>query len=163
MEGSRQELAELLRDYDTALLTTRDGEGHFHTRPMAVQRRPFDGALWFATSRDSAKVHELADNPECGVAFYSGGHSATYVSLSGRAQLVEDRAKIHEFWDPTWKAWFPRGPDSGDIVLVRVEPTRAEYVHPKTGKLRVLAAAVTRAVTGQERPPIAEKREIGLH
>jgi general stress protein 26 len=163
MEGNRQELAELLRDYDTALFTTRDRDGHFHTRPMAVQRRPFDGSLWFATWKDSAKIDELAADPACGVAFYAGGHSATYVSLSGHAEVVQDRAKIHELWEPTWKAWFPDGPDSDQIVLIRVEPERAEYVHPKTGKLGVFAAALTRAVTGHDRPHVAEKREVGLH
>jgi general stress protein 26 len=163
MEGSKQELAELLHDYDTAILTTRDGQGHFHARPMAVQRRPFEDALWFATRKGSAKIDELRADPECGVAFYKGGHSATYVSLSGHAEVVQDRAKIHELWEPSWKGWFPEGPDSDEVVLIRVEPTRAEYVHPKTGKLRVFAAALTRAVTGRDSPQVAEKREVGLH
>ncbi|WP_373049503.1 pyridoxamine 5'-phosphate oxidase family protein [Vulgatibacter sp.] len=163
MEGDRRELAELLHDYETALFTTRDRNGRFHTRPMAVQRRPFEDYLWFATWRDSAKVDELESDPHCGVAFHAGGRSATYVSISGRAEVVQDRQKIHELWEPSWKGWFPDGPDSKDLVLIKVEPEHAEYVHPKTGRLGVLFAAVTRAVSDNERPPVAEKRELDLH
>lgn len=162
VDADRKELAELLRAYDTALLITRDREGHFHARPMAVQRRPFEDDLWFATRLDSRKVEDLQADPACGVAFWKGGHSPTYLSLSGEATVVRDRETIHEMWEPTWKAWFPHGVDDPDLVLLRIRPERAEWVHPTTGRLGVWGAALIRAVRGSERPEPAEKREFDL-
>lgn len=162
MEAEKKELAELLGKYDTALLTTRGPDGHFHTRPMAVQARPFEDDLWFATWMDSQKVADLEAEPHCGVSFYGGGRSSTYVSISGMAEVVHDRKKIHELWDPSWKAWFPEGPDSEDLALIRVQPEHAEWVHPTTGKLKVWATMVRRIVT-HERVSPAEKKELDLH
>lgn len=162
MEGHHRELAELLHKYDTALFTTRGPDGHFHTRPMAVQRRGFGEEIWFATSSHSQKIEDIRNDEHCAVSFYKGDHGSTYVSMSGRADVETDRVKIHEMWDPTWKAWFPEGPDSEDLVLVRFRPEHAEWVHPKTGKPQVWAAMARRLLTHQRVEP-AEKKEIDLN
>lgn len=156
-----QELQQLLQQFDTGLLTTRGGDGHFHTRPMALQARSVDEGLWFATQDGTAKVADLATDPHCGVAFYKGGHDATYVSVSGVAELVRDRATIHRMWSASWKPWFPDGPDQRDLVLIRVRPEHAEFVHPHTGRLQVLFTMAKRLVTHSREEP-APKVEIDL-
>ena len=58
---------------------------------------------------------------------FSNPKSQTYVSLSGRAELVRDRAKLEELWKPELKAWFPKGLDEPDIALLRINPDQGEY------------------------------------
>lgn len=161
MQGDARELHQLLRDYQTALLTTRGPDGSFHSRPMAVQHVQEGGEFWFATYLDTQKVADLEAEPRCGLAFHDGGRSATYVSMSGEVEVVRDRRKIHELWSPTWRAWFPEGPDQPDLVLLRFQPEHAEYVHPVSGRLKVLATRV-KAVLQREPVEPAPKKELDL-
>ncbi|HEY3452714.1 MAG TPA: pyridoxamine 5'-phosphate oxidase family protein [Myxococcales bacterium] len=156
-----EELKRLLSHFDTGLLTTRGGDGHFHTRPMALQGRSLDDGLWFATAEGTAKVADLEADPHCGVAFHDGGRGATYVSVSGEATLVRDREVVRRLWSPTWKPWFPDGPEQKDLVLIHVRPEHAEFVHPHTGKLQVLFTMARRLVTHGRQEP-APKVELDL-
>ncbi len=160
--GDRAEYERLLDGYRTAILTTWGQDGHYHSRPMAVQDQREAGAdLWFATSRESEKAHEIEREAQVSLAFHSGEHDATYLSISGRAELVEDRLLIHRMWRPSWKAWFPDGPDQEDLVLVRVEVEHAEWVKPEGGKAKVLYTMARNALTGSRDEP-GEKRELDL-
>ncbi|HSP78346.1 MAG TPA: pyridoxamine 5'-phosphate oxidase family protein [Myxococcaceae bacterium] len=161
--GSREELEKLLQDYDTAVLVTRGTDGHFHARPMALQKkRQATDELWFATWADTQKVDDLEHDDHCALAFHSSDRSPTYVSVSGRAELVRDKETIRRLWEPSWRPWFPKGPDEEDIALIRFTPEHAEYVHPETGRLKVAFSTVKGLVT-QKRPEPAPKKELDLH
>lgn len=159
--GDREELAGLLRAYDTALLTTLDGHGRFHTRPMAVQEEERGEVLWFATRVDTEKVQDLEANPRCGVAFYGGLHRSVYISMSGSAEVVRDREVIRSKWSARWKPWFPDGPDEPDLALIRFAAEHVEYVHPRGGTVKVLASLVKGLVT-HRRPDPSPKYTVDL-
>ncbi len=161
MTGDRKELAELLDAYDTAVLVTRGADGHLHARPMAVARASEAEELWFATDRDSPKCRDIEGEPQVVVSFHRGGHDPTYVSVSGSAELVKDGAMIRELWSPSWQAWFPDGPEQESLVLIRVRPEHAEWVHPAGGRMKVWSTMVKRAVTGSREEP-APKKELEL-
>jgi general stress protein 26 len=63
-----------------------------------------------------------------------------YASLSGRAKVVRDRAKIEELWKPELKAWFPEGTETPDIALLKVTVAHAEYWD---GSQSIIAHAVS--------------------
>jgi general stress protein 26 len=161
-QATEQEFEEVLGEFEIAVLTTRGSDGHFHARPMALQGHPRSDALWFATSRDSEKCRHIREDAQVGLSFHEGARDADYLSISGRAELVEDRVKMHELWDASWRAWFPDGPDQEDLVLIRVIPEHAEWVKPRGGKLKVLATMARNAVTGSREEP-AEKKAVDLH
>lgn len=50
-----------------------------------------------------------------------------FVSLSGKLQTTEDRAKVRELWQESWNVWFPKGVDDPSIVLLNLKPERGEY------------------------------------
>jgi general stress protein 26 len=50
-----------------------------------------------------------------------------FVSLSGTARIVRDRALIARLWKSSWKVWFPKGKDDPALCLLRVDPTEAAY------------------------------------
>jgi general stress protein 26 len=160
-EAELKELQELLESHDTALLTTRGADGHFHTRPMGLQARAVKDGLWFATWDGSEKVIDLELDPHCGVTLYKGGRDSTYVSLSGQAQIVRDKAEIRRQWSDAWRPWFPNGPDEAQLTLIRFVPDHAEYVHPTTGRMHVLFTAARRLVTRQQEE-LPQKHDVDL-
>ncbi len=159
MTGEMNELRRLLDDMEICILTTVGSDGRFHARPMQLQRHDDDGVLWFATSLDTQKCADLRANPQCGVAFLKGH---TYLSLSGRAELVQDRELIRKLWDVGWRAWFPEGPDEPDLVLLKVIPEHAEWVSPgAAGTAKWLFTSVKNALTRSHDEP-GEKKELDL-
>jgi general stress protein 26 len=106
------------------MLVTRSDDGSLDARPMAVAQVEDNGQIWFVTDRNSGKVTDLMLDSEVAVTMQS---SSKFVSLSGTAHAVDDRAKLDELWSETWKVWFPDGKASDSIVLLRIEPTRGEY------------------------------------
>jgi general stress protein 26 len=132
----KRDYARLLAGYRTAILTTLGAEGHFHSRPMAMRQQVRGEEIWFATSAGSKKVLDLEHEARCALTFFEpGGPEA--LSISGTGEVIRDRKLLHELWDASWRRWFPGGPDSKDVVLVRVIP---EYVerHDASGTTEVL-------------------------
>ncbi len=152
-----EEYAALLKRFDTAMLTTQGPDGHFHSRPMALQEKRPGEAIWFATLSGSDKCRDIEHAPKVALSFHGGSHDADYLSISGHAAIVNDRAKIREMWDASWRPWFPEGPEQKDIVLIQVIPEHVEWVKPEGGKLRVLASMLKRTVTGSREPPDSKK------
>jgi general stress protein 26 len=161
MTDNEREYADLLAEHDTALLTTRGPDGHFHTRPMATQRKEHRGAIWFATSSGSDKCRDIRSEPRVALTFMKGERGPSYLSVSGTCRIVDDRALIHEMWDPSWRPWFPDGRDQADLVLLEVTPEHVEWVRPRGGKLKVLKTMVMRVLTRTREEP-GEKKHLDL-
>ncbi len=119
-------LAQLIDDIDVAMLTTTAPDGRLVSRPLGTQEVEFDGDLWFATGRDSAKVTEILANPQVNVSYASTSRNS-YVSVAGRASIVHDRAKIDALWSPAMKLFFPGDKDDPNLCLIKVEVDSAEY------------------------------------
>lgn len=162
MEDHRDEYLKLLDEHRTAILVTRGPDGHLHSRPMAMQGHCRGEEIWLATSADSDKCAHLAHDDQVALSFHAGEHAAAWLSVSGRCEMVRDRAKIRELWDASWKPWFPDGPEQDDLVLLRIVPEHAEWVRPEGGKLKVLYTMAKRAATGSREEP-GEKHALDLH
>jgi general stress protein 26 len=120
-------LGKLLEDIDIAMLTTVGGDGYLVSRPLSTQRSAYDGRrVWFFTEADSPKVAEIRRHPKVNLA-YASKDKNTYVSLAGRASVNRDRALIAQFWNDAMKAFFPKGKDDPNLVLLEVEPRTVEY------------------------------------
>ncbi len=114
----------LIEGVRTCMLTSIDRDGGLISRPMAVQEVEFDGDLWFFSEADSPKVANVTADPAVNVAFVDG---SMWVSLKGRAEVVDDAAKKEELWNPFVAAWFTHEPADPAIVLIRVHSDSAEY------------------------------------
>jgi general stress protein 26 len=117
-------LHDLLNEFGDAMLVTRTPDGSLRGRPMAVAAADPDGTLWFATDRHSGKMDELENDGRVALTLQS---KTTFVSLSGTARTVDDRAKLAALWKAEWKVWFPGGKDDPNITLLRVDGTAGEY------------------------------------
>jgi general stress protein 26 len=147
-----EKLAELIADTRTAMFTTRASDGTLRSRPMATQRARFDGVLWFFTGRSTDKTVEIEHEGQVNVA-YANPDDQAYVSISGTAQIVDDRAKARELWNPFYKAWFPKGLDDPDLRLIKVDVTGAEYWDASSSAMVHLIGFAKAVATGQRYEP----------
>ena len=160
-ESDLQKLREMVKDIDFCMLTTVDEEGALHSRPMSSNGDiDADGNLWFFTNISSHKVSEVAKLPKVNVSF-SDPDNQHYVSISGTAQLVSDRAKIDELWRPEFKMWFPEGKDDPEIVLLRIRLEKAEYWDSPSSTIGFALSFVSSLVTGKE-ADFGENKKIDL-
>ena len=138
----------LLKDLTVGMFVTQTLDGVIHTRPMLVQELDEQGWLWFLTDRSSRKACELSRNPEAAVLFQSP-QGDRYVSVHGTAVVVKDALKLKRIWNPTYRAWFPKGKRDPELVLIAVRIARVDYwLVPRSRLSRVFGAA-TAVVTGR--------------
>lgn len=142
-----RELHALIKDVRIAMFTTTNAEGRLVSRPLGTQEVEFDGDLWFATGAGSDKIVEIAANPQVNVA-YADPTKNTYVSMSGTASVLHDRARIDALWSPAMQLYFPEGKDDPDLRLIRVQAESAEYWDGPGSVIGKMAYLVGVAVTG---------------
>ena len=159
-QGDTKQLWSLIKDMRIAVVTTRSSEsGHLHAWPMTMQNKDFaDGKLWFFMARSGNAVRELQNSPSVGVVFTDQG-SDTYVSLSSRARVVEDRNKVRELWSKINEAWFKGGPDDSELALVEVEVVHGHYWDVKESKLTQWFVMAKAAMTN-EQPHLGESGDV---
>ncbi len=131
-------IGSLISQVPVAMLTTMSPRGWLRSRPMVAQRQPFDGALWFLTSRMAAKAADVRDRHQVNVS-YASPDKDCYVSIAGIATLVEDRGRAATLWNAAYEPWFPKGLEDPDLVLIRVEAEEAEYWDPAGRKMVVVS------------------------
>lgn len=145
-----EKMRELVKEIDFCMLTTFDENGDLHSRPMSSNGDiDPNGDLWFFTYGSSHKVGEIQKKPKVNASF-ADTDKHRYVSITGRAALVRDRAKIEELWEPQFKIWFPKGTDEPDIALLRVSVEKAEYWDSPSSSIARAFHFVSALVTGTE-------------
>ena len=82
--------------------------------------------MWFFTGKSSGKVAEIQHDQHVNLSYADPGDNR-YVSISGRAEVVDDKAKEKELWNPFIKAWFPKGLEDPELTLLKVKVEAAEY------------------------------------
>ena len=160
---SRQLLWKMIKDIRFGMFTTRHGNGHLHARPMTTQNKEIgaDESLWFFMSRKSDPVDDLQTEPTVNVAYADPG-ADTYVSVSGKASVVDDPAKKKELWNKATEAWFPNGPNDPDVALVQVQIVHANFWDVKESKLVQLYEMAKAVVTGKPPTEMGEHGEVRM-
>jgi general stress protein 26 len=147
----------LIKSAKFAMLVTDDG-GQLRGRPMAASQIGFDGTLWFFTRASSHKVAEVESDDRVCVT-YAATDSQDYVSFSGTARLVQDRAQIDRRWSEYLKTWFPDGKDDPDVALLEVTVEQAEYWDASKSTVVRALGYVKAKITGRP-PSMGENRKV---
>lgn len=155
-----QKLGKLIHGIKVAMLTTAEADGSLRSRPMVTQDREFDGTLWFFTRADAPKADEVRVRTQVNVS-YASHPDQHYVSVSGTAEIVRDKEKTKQFWNPVLRAWFPKGLDDPDLALLCVDVTKAEYWDAPSSTFIHLAGFVKAIATGQAYVP-GENRKVDV-
>lgn len=150
-------LAKLMSGIQVCMFTTTDAEGRLMSRPMAVQEVEFDGDLWFITKQDGRKVEQIGRNPRVNVALSS---KSSWVSLTGDAEVIHDAEKTNQLWNAGISAWFPKGPEDPELILLKVHADGAEYWDTPGAAVVSVLSFVKAHITGK--PYHIEDEKVAL-
>lgn len=111
---------------------TVDADGRPQARAIDAFAPESDMVVWFATNPKSRKVAQIQRDPRVTLYYFdSKDPQAGYVTLFGRARLVNDPAEKAKHWKEGWEAFWP---DRGaGYLLVEVTPERLEVSSPGKG------------------------------
>lgn len=150
---------EMMADIRICMLVTREGQT-LRGRPMDAHASREEGCVWFLTDRRGHKDDELERDPQAALIFSKPGDN-DYLSVSGEAEVSNDRTKIDELWTDMNKAFWPEGKTDPNIRVVRFLPEQAEYWDgPSTSVGTVLKMAAAR-LTGRP-TDLGENRKVSL-
>ena len=118
------------------------------------------GCLWFITDQRGAKDEEIQAAPEVCLAF-ADTRSNTYLSVTGRAEMLSDSSKARDLWSAEAQAWWPKGPADPDVRLLHVIPENAEYWDTR-GNSIVVALKLAAARLSGIPPDLGENKKVLL-
>ncbi len=155
-----EKLRGMIDDIKTAMLTTYDENGGFHSRPMGTALFDPEGDIWFFTNEFSPKVQEISAEHKVSLT-YSDTANNVYISINGLATTVDDRAKMHQLWNPYVEIFFPDGINDPKLTLFKVAAQHGEYWDGSAGVIAVTFKKLVAAVTGKKYEP-GEHKELDL-
>lgn len=154
MDESKDKMFELLTEFHTAMLITRDASGMMRARPMAIACHEKNDELWFFTGLDTEKSDEIAADPRVSVCFQRD--RSLYLSLWGSAVVLQDREKARSMWKEAFRVWFPEGPDDPELALIHFIPAGGEFWDSKGWKKARYAFQAARAYIVGKTPTVDE-------
>ena len=121
------QLAEFIKGSNIALLTSVTSDGTLHSRPLVTREVDLENnALWFLAASNFSKAERILHDKEVALA-YTSANRQVFASVSGRAEVVHDKAKARELWDPMAETRFPKSADDPRLVLLRISVTAVEF------------------------------------
>lgn len=96
-------------------------------KPQARTMSPFtpedNWVIWLGTFPTSRKVTQIQKNPNV-IVYYYDTKGMSYVSVSGKARLINDPTLKAKYWVEGWKVFYPDR--DKDYILIEVIPERLE-------------------------------------
>ncbi len=129
---NRKKVFEIISDNPVCMFTVSGAEDALHSRPMTVIKTEDNGELWFFTSSDGATVAEIGTESEVNLSFSGKGE---WLSLRGSAVTITSEPKARELWNEAAAAFFPEGPGSPELALIRVRPEGAQFWNSPGGAI----------------------------
>lgn len=146
---------ELIKGIDIAMVTTMSEEG-LVSRPMKTQDVEFDGDLWFFTKKQTDKYEEIKHDAHINVAYVG----KSYVSVRGKAEIVEDVDKKKEYWNKAHEKIMQTTYDDPNVIMIKVKAEAAEYW--ETGNFIKNIAFMYKQMTGQKTESVDINETIEL-
>src|ERR1700681_4574093 len=148
---------DIIEKVGVCMLTTQFASG-LRARPLEARPDRDAGLIFFVTDMRSAKEDEIEAAPDVGLVILDPKDKA-YLSITGRARVMLDAAKMKAVWRKTDELWWPGGPTDPNVCLMRIEPLTAElWDGPASTAVAAFEFAKAR-LTG-EKPNLGEKRKV---
>lgn len=146
-EEALDKVRELLKLFPITFMVTV-ADGALTARPIGiVGDDEFNGTLWFITDKRSRKVDAINAGATTTLLFQND-KEGSYLHLTGRASVVDDRKKLEQLYTTLQRTWFPKGVDDPDITLVRFDAEEASYWDSHDSYVRLALAFAKSIVTG---------------
>ncbi|RYG04359.1 MAG: pyridoxamine 5'-phosphate oxidase [Chitinophagaceae bacterium] len=127
-KASLKTIAEKMKSLDFCMMVTQDGHHGYHSRPMSNNREvEFDGTSWFFSYDDSPKVSQITNDSKVSLIYQ--GEDMLFIDCYGSASIIRQKSMIEEKWIKGLERWFPEGPETPNICLIKVEVKRVQFWH----------------------------------
>ena len=148
---------DIIENAGVCMLATQRA-GRLRARPMEPRLDRKRRLIFAVTDAHSAKLDEIEARPDIGLIFIDAKAKA-YLSITGRACVTRDIAKMKEIWRPTDAAWWPGGPTDPNVCLLRIEPLTAE-LWDGPASTAVTGFEFAKAWATGEEPSLGENRKV---
>jgi general stress protein 26 len=111
-------------------LITLDSNGRPHARTMDPFPPAENMVVWLGSNAKSRKVAEIRRHHRVTLYYFVRDDQA-YVTIAGRARIVQDAAAKITHWKDEWKDFYPDG--RKNYLLIEVIPERLELISVKQG------------------------------
>lgn len=148
-EDAVKKIKDFVDDIKFCMFCTSVTDMPFRTRPMSTLEVDEEGNLWFFSAKSSDKNDEIK-NDDTVQLIYSKNSDVHFLTITGKATIVQDQAKKDELWNPIVKAYFPQGKDDPNLSLVKIKPEAAHYWDTINGKMITWFKMAASAVTGNQ-------------
>lgn len=157
--SDRDRVWNLMEKIGLCMLVTHDGSSdELHARPMHAHIARDEEAVFFLADIRQRKDDEIEINENVCLTFADPGSQA-YVSVTGTANVLDDKAKVAELWSTAARAWWD-SKDDPNIRVLRVMPSMAEF-WDSPGTL-VTSVKMAAAVLTGRRPALGDSRKVAL-
>ena len=139
-----------LKDIDFAMLTTVGDGGRLVSRPLSTRQAHLkDRVVRFFTDRPSAKVGEVKRDPRVNLS-YASPEKNVFVSIAGTSTISDDPSVKDALWSDEAKAFWPKGKDDPDLVVLEVHAETVEAWEGPSSWLGKAVGFLVARVTGNE-------------
>lgn len=108
------------------MLVTHDGAGdRLRARPMSAHPERDEDAIYFLTDARDYKDDEVEINDNVCLTF-AENESYVFVSVSGTANVLDDRRRAYALWSRAAQAFW-ESKDDPNIRILKVRPAMAEF------------------------------------
>ena len=161
--NDHDKLFDLIKDTRFGMLTHRHDDGQLHSHPLTTQNKKADegATLYFFVPKNGDIARHVASDPSVNVA-YANTDADSYVSVTGRASILENQAKKEELFNPAAKAWFPAGVTDPNLGLLTVHIDNAEFWDVDDSKMVQIFKMMKAAVTGDTPKDMGEHKKLNI-
>lgn len=139
-------VTDIIKHHRICMLTTQGPEDNLLSRPMTVAKVEDDGELWFFSSAGSAPVTAIGAESRVNLSFTAKDE---WLSVHGSAVIISSEPKARELWNEAAAAFYPDGPESKDLLLIRIRPDGAQYWESSGGTIATLFQWAKARLTGE--------------
>lgn len=116
---------EIISAAEECVLITLDENGQPRSRLMDPFQPNEDMVVWLGTNRKSRKVNQISKNNRVTL-FYQEPNKTGYVSIHGKAELVDNQEETSTRWKEEWSDFYSS--DREDYILIKVSPDWLEVL-----------------------------------
>jgi general stress protein 26 len=157
--GDADRVWTLLKEIPVAMVVTHNGRGQdMRARPMAAHPAQEESAIYFLTDVDSPKASEVEGSHTICLAL-ADNKRQKYVSITGRADIIDDKNRVKQIWSIYDKAFWSDANDPR-IRILRVTPESAQFwegAGAVVSAFRLIAASVS-----GERTNLGKNEKVGF-
>jgi general stress protein 26 len=144
-----QLLNKMINEVNVCMFTTSDDHGKISSRPMGTVHVDDDANIWFFTNEFSEKIQEVSKDNSVHLIYAHPGKNI-YVNIKGSCNIIIDKSKMKDLWNPLMKAWFPAGLDDPKLCLLKVVSEEAFYWNSSANKMIVFANMLKAIAKGEK-------------